>query len=401
MSEEDLLEKQYNLYPYPPIPVGEMEDEVLYSTNYEFVNYICTKKYKTQNNIKILDAGCGTGYSTLKLASQNPDAKIVAIDISKSSLKIAKERLKRANLYSDRIIFYNANLEDLSFINDKFDYIVSTGVLHHLKDPEKGLKNLKELLLPEGIIYIMLYSEYGRYPLKLFRKLIDIIRKDKNDFEEGIKVGKELLNILPDKNIIKIDYINNYNSYLSKFGKEFADSKSQFIDAYLNAREKTYTIHELIDLLEKNNLKLIKFLDESIRNRSFLFSKSALLSEYTKNLSEKDIYKISELFFPERNFAFFCTHDSFNINNQKKEIKKFKLSKFNKKDNNILMSATGKGIQLLGMYKYIYEEIEKENDFYDICQNVSYKFYCDINKAETIVKNFIYEMENCDLIYIL
>jgi len=65
------------------------------------------------------------------------------------------------------------------------------------------------------------------------------------------------------------------------------------------------------------------------------------------------------------------------------------------------MSATGKGLQLLGMYKYIYEEIEKENNFETICQNVSYKFYCDLNASKKIVTHFIKEMNDCDLLYVM
>ncbi|GIW21392.1 MAG: hypothetical protein KatS3mg068_0399 [Candidatus Sericytochromatia bacterium] len=403
MNEEDLLKKQYTLYPYPPIPVGEMEDEVLYSSNYEFVNYICTKKYKSPENIKILDAGCGTGYSTMKLASQNPSAEIIAVDISQSSLDIAKERLQKANLYSDRIKFYNADIENLSsFLNQKFNYIVSSGVIHHLKNPERGLSNLKNLLADDGILHLMVYSEYGRYTLKLFRKLIDLVRKDKNDFEEGIKVGKELLNILPESHIIKYDYLKSYNSYLSKFGKNFADSDIQFVDAYLNARETSYDIDKLFEVLERHELKLIRFLDEAVRSKEFIFLKSPFLTDYIKDLDKKEIYKISEILYPERNFAFFCSHKSLEINNQSYDkLKKFKLPKFNKKSNNMVMSATGKGIQLLGMYKYIYEEIEKENDFETTCQNVSYKFYCDLNTSKKIITNFIKDMDDCDLIFIL
>ena len=90
----EFVKKQYNLFPYPHIPVGSMEDEVLYSSNYEFVNYLCKGVYKSAKGIKILDAGCGTGYSTLKLAQQNPEAEILAVDLSKTSINMAKDRLE-------------------------------------------------------------------------------------------------------------------------------------------------------------------------------------------------------------------------------------------------------------------------------------------------------------------
>ena len=43
-----------------------------------------------------------------------------------------------------------------------FDLIVCTGVLHHLADPDAGLRALRSVLNPKGAMYLMVYAPYGR-----------------------------------------------------------------------------------------------------------------------------------------------------------------------------------------------------------------------------------------------
>ena len=50
-----------------------------------------------------------------------------------------------------------------------FDFILSTGVVHHLKSPALGLASLSQALAPHGGMFIMVYGKYGRtgvYPLQ-------------------------------------------------------------------------------------------------------------------------------------------------------------------------------------------------------------------------------------------
>jgi SAM-dependent methyltransferase len=43
-----------------------------------------------------------------------------------------------------------------------FDHIVCTGVLHHLPDPDAGLRSLRDVLAPSGAMHLMVYAPYGR-----------------------------------------------------------------------------------------------------------------------------------------------------------------------------------------------------------------------------------------------
>ena len=53
-------------------------------------------------------------------------------------------------------------IEQIEDLGGKFDQIVFTGVLHHLPDPDTGLRVLSSVLEPNGAIRLMVYAAYGR-----------------------------------------------------------------------------------------------------------------------------------------------------------------------------------------------------------------------------------------------
>jgi len=82
---------------------------------------------------KILIAGCGTGSEAAQVASKYPDAAVTAIDISQTSLNYARERWTALKLRDVR--FVRLDLHKVSELNERFDAIFSSGVLHHLAKP--------------------------------------------------------------------------------------------------------------------------------------------------------------------------------------------------------------------------------------------------------------------------
>jgi len=113
------------------------------------------------NNLEILVAGCGTGQEPALYASALPEAKITAIDLSRSSIAYGMRMAKELG-YINRITFLHGDLMKVGELNKKFDYVVSSGVLHHLKEPDKGLSAILETLKPGGKMSIALYSKYAR-----------------------------------------------------------------------------------------------------------------------------------------------------------------------------------------------------------------------------------------------
>lgn len=120
--------------------------------------------------IEVLVAGAGTGRHALHVARYFRNVKVTAIDLSKRSLAYAK---RMADKYCIRNIeFYQADILNLEQLDKKFHIIECSGVLHHMRDPEAGWKSLSQLLLPNGLMKIALYSKQARRIIQLSRDII-------------------------------------------------------------------------------------------------------------------------------------------------------------------------------------------------------------------------------------
>lgn len=96
-------------------------------------------------NKKILDVGAGTGRMAVRLAKS--EAEVTAIDVSENILKILAK--KNRNI---KIIVGDA--EKLPFTDNKFDIILATFLIVHLKELKYFLKEAYRVLKPEGKILI-------------------------------------------------------------------------------------------------------------------------------------------------------------------------------------------------------------------------------------------------------
>jgi SAM-dependent methyltransferase len=107
-----------------------------------------------------LDAGCGSGRWTYALAELGAD--VVAIDLTAGGLESAYEMLgDRPN-----VSFCQADLFNLPFRPQSFDFVMSWGVLHHTRDTRSAFANLPPLVGPNGTLYVMVYERVA--PLQLF-----------------------------------------------------------------------------------------------------------------------------------------------------------------------------------------------------------------------------------------
>jgi len=114
--------------------------------------------------INILFAGCGTGHQVIECAINHPHIKIVAIDLSPNSLAYAIAMAEKYKLTN--IQFFVLDILNVSSLSQSFDYIISTGVLHHMESPTKGLQSLEGVLKPDGIMHLAFYSKFAREELK-------------------------------------------------------------------------------------------------------------------------------------------------------------------------------------------------------------------------------------------
>lgn len=114
---------------------------------------------KPRPHRQILIAGCGTSQAA-RYALREPDAHITAIDISETSLHHTRDLQRKYRL--GNLDLHRLSIEQVGSLGRTFDQIVCTGVLHHLSDPDIGLRSLRSVLAPTGAMNLMVYATYGR-----------------------------------------------------------------------------------------------------------------------------------------------------------------------------------------------------------------------------------------------
>ena len=225
----------------------------------------------------VLIAGCGTG-SHVCIVEDYLNAKILAVDISVSSLAYAKR--KTEELGFKNIEFLHADILQLKNLNKKFDVIESVGVLHHMKNPMKGIKILLNLLKPHGFMKLGLYSEIARQDIIKVREFIKK-NKFKNTIEDIRSCRQKIINEKKDKILQKI--CNRRDFY----------STSSVKDLTFHVQEHCFTLPQISKILLDSNLEFLGFTGNLIKNKY-----SKLYPSDKKNISFIKWNKF-EISFPE------------------------------------------------------------------------------------------------------
>ena len=113
---------------------------------------------------ELLEVGCGQGATTSILVRKFPDARLTAIDYEPGQVERARKRV------GDRARVEQGDVTKLQFPDGSFDVAFELNVLHHVKDPLAGLREIHRVLKPGGqLVFTDYTSRFFRGPLgKLF-----------------------------------------------------------------------------------------------------------------------------------------------------------------------------------------------------------------------------------------
>lgn len=235
---DDPVAQRYRRYPYPqwtwPGRLHQPERFNLYLTRrLGHSNFL---PLTAASIVQILVAGCGTGRHSHFLARTVSDAAITAIDISRPSLAFAKRQALSDSI--ENVEYVEADITQLDTWDARFDVIECAGVLHHLPDPDEGLRVLLNLLKAGGLIMLGLYSRRAREPFGRLREMLQI--EPSQDLEATL--GRARAIVMDDANLQSITSFREFYAL------------NECIDLILHPREVNYTPREIKALLHRHHL---------------------------------------------------------------------------------------------------------------------------------------------------
>jgi SAM-dependent methyltransferase len=232
----DVVTRQYERYRYPQ-PIEDLE--VWLANNWEWydpshAHRVLWPDREYKPDLDILIAGCGTNQASV-FAFMNPDAKVTAVDISQPSLDHQQYLKDKHGLFN--LDLNLLPIEELPSLGRDFDLIVSTGVLHHMADPQVGMNAVASCLRPDGAMAIMLYAKYGRAGLELLQQFFRDLGLGQN--ESSIATVRETLSLLSADHLVQ--------PYLKMAGDLRSDAV--LVDTFLHGRERSYTVDDCVNLV--------------------------------------------------------------------------------------------------------------------------------------------------------
>lgn len=307
-QELEIIEKirqQFDNAPYPRTPLEQSpktDYELLYIHNLVTAYYLRNQQVIETEGKVILDAGCGSGYKSLVLAEANPGARIVGIDLSEESVKLAEQRLRYHGF--DNAEFYTLALEDLPSLNLYFDYINCDEMLYLLPDISLGLKAMQSVLKPEGIIRANLHSSLQRasyYQAQEIFKSMGLM--DENPQKLEIEIVRETMKALKNEVWLKA----------KTWSSNFESNDEEVLINFLLQGDKGFTVPEVFTSLKAANLEFVSRVTWRRWELTDLFQDPGSLPTFLEiNLSEisvEDRLHLFELLHPvHRLIDFWCAH---------------------------------------------------------------------------------------------
>lgn len=311
LSEQEKIQQQFDSGPYPRIPIeGFPKDdyELFFQNSLVTPYYLHQRQVVSSEDKLILDAGCGSGYKALVLAMANPGAKVVGIDLSEQSVKLARQRFEFHRLNSAE--FHQLSLFDIAQLGLEFDYINCDETLYLLPDPIAGLEALKSVLKPTGIIRANLHSQHQRaqfFRAQALFKFIGLMDSAPGALEAEV-VTETMTSLKPVVRLRDETWERRGYDSISP-----DDLRERIATNFLLLSDKGYSIPDLFAMLEQSQLRLISMVNWRQWDVAELFQDPENLPAFwSMSLAEADLrdqMHVFELLHPvHRLLDFWCTH---------------------------------------------------------------------------------------------
>jgi SAM-dependent methyltransferase len=247
------LAAQYETYPYPlRDPRDEAKRLIVGSPGHlrEVDYWVFGAMRPTSQPLRVLVAGGGTGDATIMLAQQmareGRAGTVTWLDRSAAALKIAQARAAVRGLTN--IVWEQRSLLELPDSGlGPFDYIDCCGVLHHLPNPETGLRALLSVLAPGGGMGLMVYAPYGRTGIYMIQDGLRMLAPPEQEPAARLDIARRVMKHLPETAWLRAN--RSVTDHL-------AGGDAGLYDLLLNPRDQAYSVPALHDLLRRAGLEI-------------------------------------------------------------------------------------------------------------------------------------------------
>lgn len=151
---------------------------------------------KINPGMKILDAGCGSGLLCKFLSEKYSDKNIhiTGFDFSETRVRQAKNNLKTSGYQS--ISIEHQNLEMIKHEDNEFDLIICRFVIEHLENPIKAITELKRILRPNGVLYLIDLDGVWVNTFTQNAKFNQMMKKIESELNVDFIVGRKMAGML-------------------------------------------------------------------------------------------------------------------------------------------------------------------------------------------------------------
>lgn len=177
----------------------------------QIINPVIFRFLGNLNDKIILDAGCGNGYLSRKIAKNAK--KVIGVDFTEKLIKVAERQNKQKN-----VEFIVSNLKHLPFNDGFFDAVLCNMVLMDLENFTECIKELSRVLKKSGTLVASLTHPCFENPPRTYSLFDDngkrIGRAIQYYFDTGLLIDN-------NQNVVKGQYYQHYHHTISDYLNAF------------------------------------------------------------------------------------------------------------------------------------------------------------------------------------
>lgn len=284
--KNDLLEKEYDRYPYESFPFFQSHPVHLHTLSKLFGLSVTPVE-----NARVLELGCASGGNLIPIAFQYPQASFLGIDLSNKEIEEGNNHIHALDLKN--IILRHQSILDFNKSEGAFDYIICHGVYSWVDDEvrEKIFTICRENLTPNGIAYI----SYNTYPgWNMINSIRDLMLWHTESIDDPTTKAQQARQIA---NFINNGLQNNPSAY-ALFLKNEINLITKQTDSYL-----------LHDHLSTYNAPVYfyQFMEKAHQNNLSYLADAELSLMYVENLPpvfSNELKKIKDIIVAEQYMDF-------------------------------------------------------------------------------------------------